>query len=99
MNRGLGGSIELGDYLFPVNLSVEKTRSILEDQAEEYNDEVTGSTQPYFSIETSDVRCDLLYTDEENGVKAVALYDPDIDETQGFWKIDDILHGDGGVSE
>lgn len=94
MNEGLGGSIELGEYLFPVELPAEKTKTILEDQAEDYGHEVRDSTDPYFSIENGgDVRYDLLYTKEDEGVKAIAEYDTEAGEPQGFWKVDDLLEG------
>jgi hypothetical protein len=94
LNEGLGGSIELGEYLFPVELPAEKTKTILEDQAEDYGHDVRDSTNPYFSIKTGDdTRYDLLYTnkEEDEGVKAVAEYDEAAGETQGFWKVDDLL--------
>ncbi len=47
---------------------------------------------PYFSIDTgNDERYDLLYTKPEEGVKAVALYDEEQDETMDFWEIDELL--------
>jgi len=95
LNESLGGSIEVGEYLFPVELPAGKTKTILEDQAEEYGHDVRDSTDPYFSIETGgDTRYDLLYTKEDEGVKAVAEYDEAAGETQGFWKVDDLLEGD-----
>ena len=81
--------------MFPVELPAEKTRTILEDQASDYGHEVRDSTNPYFSIETGgDTRYDLLYTREGEGVKAVAEYDEVAGETQGFWKVEDLLEGD-----
>lgn len=81
--------------MFPVELPAEKTKTILEDQAEDYGHEVRDRTDPYFSIETGDsVRYDLLYTKEDEGVKAVAEYDEASGETQSFWKIDELLEGD-----
>lgn len=81
--------------MFPVELPAEKAKTILEDQVEGYGHEVRDSTDPYFSIETGDsVRYDLLYTKEEEGVKAVAEYDEAAGETQGFWKVDDLLEGE-----
>ena len=81
--------------MFPVEFPVDTVQRILEDQAEDYGHEVRDSPDPYFSIETGDsVRYDLLYTREDEGVKAVAEYDEAAGETQGFWKIDDLLEGD-----
>jgi hypothetical protein len=95
LNEGLGGSIEVGEYLFPVEFPVDTVRRILEDQAEDYGHEVRDNTDPYFSIETGgDTRYDLLYTKEDEGVKALAEYDTETGETQGFWKVDDLLEGD-----
>ena len=93
MNEGLGGTIELGDYRFPVNLPIEKTRAILEDQAEDQGHVVRGSSFPYFSIELGDEKqYDLIYgSREEQGVQAVALRDEDADETIGFYELDELL--------
>ncbi|SDW44532.1 hypothetical protein SAMN05443574_103260 [Haloarcula vallismortis] len=47
---------------------------------------------PYFSIELEEgERYDLLYTREDEGVKAVAYYDEEAGETLGFWKVEDLL--------
>ncbi|MFC6768633.1 hypothetical protein [Natrinema soli] len=92
-NDFAGGSITLGDqYLFPVEFPVDTVRSILEDQVEDYGHEIRDSTDPYFSIDTGDsARYDLLYTDEDEGVKAIAEYDTDIGEAMSFWKIEELL--------
>ena len=92
-NEPAGGSITLGDqYLFPVEFPVDTVQRILEDQVEEYGHEVRDNTDPYLSIETGeDTRYDLLYTREVEGVKAVAEYDEAAGETQGFWKVEDLL--------
>jgi len=86
----------LGDqYLFPVEFPVDTVQRILEDQASDYGHKVRDSIDPYFSIETgADTRYDLLYTKEDEGVKAVAEYDIEAGETQGFWKVDELLEGD-----
>lgn len=71
---------------------VDTVQSILEDQASDYGHTVRDNTNPYFSIETGEeTRYDLLYTKEDEGVKAVAEYDTEAGETQGFWKVDDLL--------
>jgi len=84
--------LEDGDYVFPRDLAVEKTREILEDQAEDYGHTVRDSTDPYFSIETGGgLRYELLYTRPEEGVKAVAEYDVDVGEVVDFQKIDELV--------
>ncbi|MFU1780193.1 hypothetical protein ACM16X_02300 [Haloarcula japonica] len=81
-----------GDYRFPKDVEVEKSWSIIEEQAEDYDHEVQDSTMPYFSIDTGDgLRYDLLYTKPEEGVKAVAVYDEERDELQDFYEIEELL--------
>jgi len=66
-------------------------QKIVVDQAEDYGHEIRDSTDPYFSINTDDLRYDLLYTRPEEGVKAVAEYDVDAGEVVDFQKIDELV--------
>lgn len=75
---------------------MEKSRSIIEDQAQEIDDhEVRGSNQPYFSINLGNrERYDLIYLPLQDGLQAVAHYSEEQGETIGFHEIEELLEGD-----
>jgi len=96
-NEPLGGSILLhnSSYTIPRELEETKARKILEDQANDYDHEVRGSTMPYFSIDLGNgERYDLIYLPTSNGLQAVAHYSEKEEEILDFQKIDDLLEGE-----
>lgn len=47
---------------------------------------------PYFSLETRDLRYDFINNNRDTEpVKAVAVYDPEKDETLGFYNLDELV--------
>jgi len=96
LNEPLGGSVLLhdGDYTIPRNLPEEKSRSIIQDQAEEYGHELRDSPMPYFSIDLRNgERYDLIYLPTRQGLQAVAHYSEEQRETLGFHEIEELLEG------
>ena len=46
----------------------------------------------YFSFETRNLRYDLIDNNQDTEpVKAIAVYDPEKEETLGFYKIDELV--------
>ena len=106
INAELGGTIEIGRYMFPVDLEREKVEAVLQEQADRYHGLVKTDESrytelvPFGSAETYRLVYELEgeHLDREE-VDRIVVFDRETDERLDLYRVDELLDSETSVQE